>query len=119
MTKVVLSNIFVQIFIIGTVLTFLINQFLEFVDFRARIKNGGKLPAELEKFSAAEVFDREKLAKISAYENAKYYLWIPKSLSSTVLTFILVFSGFYPWMFNVVCRYTGFPNGFLSTYFSF
>ena len=116
MTKVVLSNIFVQIFIIGTVLTFLINQFLEFVDFRARIKNGGKLPAELEKFSAAEVFDREKLAKISAYENAKYYLWIPKSLSSTVLTFILVFSGFYPWIFNVVCRYTGFPNGFLSTY---
>lgn len=117
MTNVVLSNIFVQIFAIGTVVTFLLNHFLEFIDFRARLKNGGKLPAELEEYPAAEAFDRKKLATISAYENAKYFLWIPSSLSGFALTLILVFSGFYPWLFNFVCRYTGFPNGFVSTYF--
>ncbi|MCR5495291.1 MAG: M48 family metallopeptidase [Treponema sp.] len=117
MTNVVLSNIFVQIFAIGTVITFLLNHFLEFIDFRARLKNGGKLPAELEEYPAAEAFDRKKLATISAYENAKYFLWIPSSLSEFALTLILVFSGFYPWLFNFVCRYTGFPNGFVSTYF--
>lgn len=117
MTNVVLSNIFVQIFAIGTVVTFLLNHFLEFIDFRARLKNGGKLPAELEEYPAAEAFDRKKLATISAYENAKYFLWIPSSLSEFALTLILVFSGFYPWLFNFVCRYTGFPNGFVSTYF--
>ena len=33
------------------------------------------------------------------------------------MTLILVFSGFYPWLFNVVCRFTGFPDGYWSTYF--
>lgn len=116
MTNVVLSNVFVQIFAVGTIFTFLLNHFLEFIDLRARLRNGGKLPAELEEFPAAQVFDREKLVKISAYENAKYFLWIPDSLLGFALTLILVFSGFYPWLFNFVCRFTGFPNGFMSTY---
>ena len=40
-TSVNFSNPFVLIFLCGTVATFLINHFLEFIDFRARAKNGG------------------------------------------------------------------------------
>lgn len=117
MTNIVLSNIFIRIFVAGTILSFIIKHFLEFIDFYARLKNGGKLPLELENIPAASVFDREKLAKISAYENAKYLFWIPKSLCGLAITLILVLSGFYPWLFNVVTRYTGYPFGFASTYF--
>ena len=117
MTNIVLSNIFIRIFVAGTILSFIIKHFLEFIDFYARLKNGGKLPLELENIPAASVFDREKLAKISAYENAKYLFWIPKSLCGLAITLILVLSGFYPWLFNVVTRYTGYPFEFTSTYF--
>ena len=96
MTNIVLSNIFIRIFVAGTILSFIIKHFLEFIDFYARLKNGGKLPLELESIPAASVFDREKLAKISAYENAKYLFWIPKSLCGLAITLILVLSGFYP-----------------------
>ena len=116
MTNIVLSNIFIRIFVAGTILSFIIKHFLEFIDFYARLKNGGKLPLELENIPAASVFDREKLAKISAYENAKYLFWIPKSLCGLAITLILVLSGFYPWLFNVVTRYTGYPFEFTSTY---
>ncbi|MBE6360054.1 MAG: hypothetical protein E7059_01200, partial [Treponema bryantii] len=72
------SNPFVIIFFVGTILSFLINHFLEFIDYKARKTNGGKLPAELQDISlAVETFDTKKLKSICDYENAKYFLWIP------------------------------------------
>lgn len=117
MEKVVFTNPFVIVFVIGTALTFLLKHFLEFIDWKARVKNGGNLPERLKSIPAASVLDAEKLKKISAYEDAKYFFWIPRSLCTVFLTFVLVLSGFYPWLFNLVCRFTGFPAGFWSTYF--
>lgn len=117
MTNIVLSNLFIKIFIAGTLISFAINHLLEFIDMRARIKNSGKLPEELNGIAEAAVFDTEKLAKISAYENAKYFFWIPRSICSLALTLILVFSGYYPWLFNMTCRLTGFPSDLFSSYF--
>lgn len=117
MEKIVISNPFVIVFICGTVLSFLINHFLEFIDWRARVKNGGKLPEELKAIPESSVFDEEKLAKISNYENAKYFFWIPRSFVDIALTLALVLTGFYPWLFMKVCLITGFPNGYWSTYF--
>lgn len=119
MQKIVFSNPFIIIFLVGTVLSFLINHFLEFIDWRARVKNGGKLPEELKEIPASKVFDEEKLKNITDYENAKYFYWIPSSVCSFALTLILVVSGFYPWLFNVVCRITGTPQGFSGTFFCF
>ena len=50
MEKIVIGNPFVIIFAAGTLVSFLINHVLEFVDWRARVKNGGKLPDELNGF---------------------------------------------------------------------
>ena len=49
-----LSNPFILIFVCGTVATFLINHFLEFIDFRARAKNGGNIPEVLQKIPAGQ-----------------------------------------------------------------
>ncbi len=117
MEKIVISNPFVIVFVCGTLLSFLINHFLEFIDWRARVKSGGKLPEELKEIPEASVFDEEKLAKISSYENTKYFFWIPRSVIALVVTLALVFSGFYPWLFMKICRITGFPGGYWSTYF--
>ena len=81
------SNPFVLIFLIGTIASFLINHFLEFIDYKARKKNGGTLPKELQEIPAANVFDQEKLKKISEYENAKYFAWIPSYMNSFFLWF--------------------------------
>ena len=75
------------------------------------------MPSELKEIDAASCFDTEKLANICAYKNAKYFSWIPASIVGLAITLVLVCTGFYPWLFNVVCRVTGTPNGFGSTYF--
>lgn len=106
--SVELTNPFVLIFLIGTVLSFIINQYLEFIDYKARCKNGGNLPEQLKNIPlATETFDTEKLAKISKYENAKYFSYIPSSICSLVLTLLLILFGFYPWVFNTVCTWFG------------
>ncbi len=106
---VIFNNPFVLVFLIGSLVSFLINQFLEFIDFKARKKNGGSLPDELKNIPlAVQTFDTEKLAKISEYENAKYYAWIPFSICNFILTILLVVFGFYPWIFNVICSWTNF-----------
>ena len=98
-----LTNPFVLIFLCGTVATFLINHFLEFIDFRARAKNGGSIPEILQKIPlAAETFDTEKLKKISAYEDAKYFKWCVSSVFTIVLELALVIFGFYPFVFNFI-----------------
>ena len=111
------NNPFVIIFLAGTLLSFLIHHFLEFIDYRARIKNGGQLPQELASIPLAqETFDKEKLAKISEYENAKYFAWIPSSISSLLLDLALVIFGFYPFIFNLVTSWVGFPQTFGNTW---
>ena len=106
-----LSNPFVLIFLCGTVATFLINHFLEFIDYRARAKNGGRIPDVLQKIPlAVETFDTEKLKNISAYEDAKYFKWCVSSFFTTALDLALVIFGFYSLVFNFICGITGFDE---------
>lgn len=115
-----LSNPFVLIFLCGTAATFLINHFLEFIDFRSRVKNGGRIPDLLQKIPlAAETFDTEKLKNISAYEDAKYFKWCISSVLTTILDLALVIFGFYPFVFNFICSLTGFPSTIGNSFFSF
>ena len=115
-----LTNPFVLIFLCGTVATLLINHFLEFIDYRARTKNGGSIPEVLQKIPlAAETFDTEKLKKISAYEDAKYFKWCISSVLMMALDLALVIFGFYPFVFNFVCGITGFPSGIGNSFCAF
>ena len=114
------SNPFVFIFLVGSLLSFLINHFLEFIDYKARCKNAGKLPEELQKIELArQTFDTEKLKKICDYENAKYFSWIPASFCTIILDIALVLFGFYPWCFNIICKLTGFPSTIGSSFLCF
>ena len=113
------SNPFVLIFLIGTIASFLIHHFLEFIDYKARKKNGGTLPKELQEIPAANVFDQEKLKKISEYENAKYFAWIPSSVCNLVLDFALIIFGFYPFIFDKICLVSGFPSSIGSCFVCF
>jgi len=65
-----LSNIFVILFLVGTGVHFVLNQILEFVDYRARLLHGTEIPPELTGY-----LDGEKLSQTVQYENAKYFLW--------------------------------------------
>ena len=115
-----LSNPFVLIFVCGTIATFLINHFLEFIDFRARAKNGGSIPAVLQKIPlAVETFDTEKLKNISAYEDAKYFKWCISSVLMMALDLALVLFGFYPFVFNFICGITGFPSTIVNSFLAF
>ncbi len=115
-----LTNPFVLIFLFGTIATFLINHFLEFIDFRARAKNGGRIPDLLQKIPlTAETFDTQKLKNISAYEDAKYYKWCISSIFTTLLDLALVSFGFYPMIFNSICGITGFPSTIGNSFFAF
>ena len=113
------SNPFVLTFLIGTIASFLIHHFLEFIDYKARKKNGGTLPKELQEIPAANVFDQEKLKKISEYENAKYFAWIPSSVCNLVLDFALILFGFYPFIFDKICLISGFPSSIGSCFVCF
>ena len=115
-----LSSPFVLIFLCGTIATFLINHFLEFIDFRARAKNGSKIPEVLQTIPIAEeTFDTEKLKNISAYEDAKYFKWCVSSAFTTLLDLALVIFGFYPFVFDFVCGITGFPSGIGNSFCAF
>jgi len=114
------TNPFVLVFIIGSFLSFLINQFLEFIDYRARCKNGGQLPEELKNIPLAqEKFDTATLKQICEYENAKYFAWIPSSICSFVLDLGLVIFGFFPFVFNLVSGWTGFPQTIGNSFLCF
>lgn len=111
---------FIIIFLVGTIISFLINQILELVDFHSRIRNGSKIPEVLESVPGAyEQFSPEKLEKIVAYENEKYFMWIPYSFMTMIMVLSLVLFGFYPWVFDLSCRITGFPHSFWSLFFCY
>ena len=115
-----LSNPFVLIFLCGTIATLLINHFLEFIDYRARVKNGGSIPDILQKIPlAVETFDTEKLKNISAYEDAKYFKWCISSVLMMALDLALVIFGFYPFIFNFICSITGFPSTIGNSFAAF
>ena len=120
MFSVDFSSPFVIIFIAGTVITFLIDNLLEFLDYRSRVKHGAKIPEVLKDVPYAEdFFSQEKLDKIVRYENTKYYWWIPENLVSILLTLILVIFGFYPIVFKWSCAITGYPHSFWSLFFCY
>ena len=116
MNKIVISNPYIIVFIVGTVLSFIVDFFLDFSNWRHRKTHGGTLPEELKNIPASSVFDAEKLSKITGYKNEKYYLSLPFGILSFALTLSLVLSGFYPWIFNLVCRLTGAPNTWLNSW---
>ena len=116
MNRIDFYNAFIIVFLAGTIVSFLINQFLEWIDFRGRCRSGGEIPSVLKNIPESSCFDFEKLRKICAYKNAKYFAWIPSSVLGTALSLALVCTGFYPWLFNVVCRITGTPGSFVSSY---
>lgn len=120
MFSVCFSNPFVLVFIAGSILTLIVNNVLEFLDYRSRVKNGAKIPEVLKYIPGTEeTFSSEKLEKILQYENAKYKFWIPYAIFSAVLTFVLVCCGFYVWVFELSCKVTGYPHSFWSLFFCY
>lgn len=115
-----LNNPFVIVFFAGTLFTFFMNHFLEFIDYKNRQKNGGRLPEILKKYPlAAGTFDEEKLKKISAYEDDKYKFWVFKSPLFLLMNLLLVFSGFYPWLLGKIVSFTGIPSTFGPAFLCF
>lgn len=116
MSNINYSNIFILIFLIGTFISFLINHFLEFIKWKATKKSGGKIPEELSSIPAAECFDSQKLEKIALYKEAQYKFFIPNSFVELGLTLFLVCAGFYPWLFETVCVWTGNPSNYGNSF---
>lgn len=114
------KNPFVLIFLCGSFISFVIKHFLEYSDFKERQKNGGAIPDVLLQVPGAkELFDTEKLKKICAYENAKYFSWIPSSVVQLILSFALVIFGFYPFVFNKLVSVFGIPQTVFSSFICF
>lgn len=98
------SNIFVIIFIIGTVFSFSLNMLLERLDFTFRKNHGREIPEIL-----SQHVDFQTLDKTCLYEDAKYRLWIPSSILETILSLYLVFCGFYPALIERIWTWTDNP----------
>ena len=96
------TNIFIIIFLAGTALDFLLDYTLEYIDFKYRAKNGRKIPSELEGH-----IDEATLDKTCRYEDALYKLWVPKNIVSKAVTLTLLFTGFYPFVFENIWNLTG------------
>ncbi len=107
MRAVEFNNIFVIIFLAGTVFHFILNQVLENIDFRYRKENGRKVPPELEGHIDAQTLD-----KTCRYEDARYRLWVPENIVSLAVNLALIFSGFYPFVFESLWKLTS--SSFLS-----
>ena len=96
------TNIFVILFITGTLINFILDFTLNRISYRHRNKHGTEIPQELE-----GLVEQEKLEKTVAYKNARYYLWIPNVIVKTVLTLVLVLCGFYNWLYMLLWNWTG------------
>ena len=101
------SNIFVIIFIVGTIFSFLLEMLLERIDFSFRKKHGREIPEIV-----SSHVDSDTLNKTCLYEDAKYRLWIPSSILETLLSFYLVFCGFYPVLIERIWTWT--DNSFFA-----
>ena len=78
------SNIFVLIFICGTLFSFFLDMILERIDFSFRKKHGRELPEILTGY-----VDSDTLEKTCRYEDAKYNLWIPSNILELLLSYYL------------------------------
>lgn len=95
------SNYFIWIFIGGTLVNFFLNYTLERIDFSFRKKHGREIPQIL----SGQV-DEAILDKTCAYEDSKYRLMVPRALFEILVSFYLVFSGFYPAIFAHILTWT-------------
>ena len=103
------SNIFIIIFLAGSIVTASLSFVLEAIDYKARKRNGGILPDILKKYPESSVFDQEKLARITEYENAKFFAWIPRYALAFILKVSLVVFGYYILIYNLVISWFGMP----------
>jgi STE24 endopeptidase len=93
---------FLLIFVLASVFSFLLDEALEFVDYRARKRDGGRVPKEL--FGYA---DSKLLKRTAAYENEKYRLFVPEHAAQFILSLVLVFSGYYVFVYKQLMLATG------------
>lgn len=96
------SNIFVILFISGSIINFSLDFFLNRVNYRHRLNHGLEIPPELQ-----GLVEEDKLRKTVAYKNARYYLWIPKAILNVVLSLLLVLCGFYNWLYMLLWTWSG------------
>ena len=106
---VVFGNVFIIVFLAGSIITAVLSFVLEAIDYKARKRNGGILPEILKKYPESAVLDEQKLAKITEYENAKFFAWIPRYTLSFILKICLVLFGFYVFVYNLVISWFGEP----------
>ena len=95
------SSVFFILFLAGTVFDFVLNQFLEASDFFFRKKHGKQIPERLKDFLNAQ-----ELEKTCAYEDAKYFVWIPSNILNFILKLALVLSGFYVFLYENFYNFT-------------
>ena len=101
------THIFFILYLVGSIIDFGVNQWLEYIDFRHRKKHGREIPPEF-----AEFIDAATVEKTCQYEDARYKYWLPKNILGFAIGIALVFSGFYPFLFNSICSWT--QNTFLT-----
>ena len=99
-SKIDISNIFIILFLVGTIFSFLIENGLEVLNFYFRKKHGKEIPENLK-----EHFDEQTIEKTILYENAKFKLGLQSEIFSLLLPLYLVFSGFYPAVFAKLMSY--------------
>ncbi len=105
----VYSNFFVVLFLVGTIYDLILHQILEYIDYINRKKHGREIPPEL-----ADYIDDDRLDLIIRYEDAKYFLWVPRSIISTLFTLLFVLSGFYVSVFDFFWKLT--QNTFFTSF---
>lgn len=96
------TNIFLILFLAGTVLDFIVNFILERIDYNFRQSKGREIPGEV-----AEFFDAETVEKTVLYENAGYSLWVPEAFVSCALGIYLVLCGYYPFCLDFAVSLSG------------
>lgn len=93
---------FLLVFVLASSFSFLLEEVLEFIDYRARKRNGGKVPKELFGY-----VDSKLLKRTAAYEDEKYRLYIPEHCAGFVLSLVLVLSGYYVAVYRQLFLVTG------------
>lgn len=120
MISVEISNPFIIIFLVGSILTYFINLLLEIGDYSFRKKNYGKIPSQMEEIKGIhEIFTEEKLKKINDYENSKFFLFLPSSFCNLILSLSLVVFGFYPFILNFLTSFINITDHIGTTFLVF
>lgn len=96
-----MTNVFVILFLVGTSAQFALQFVLEYVSFAFRKKHGREIPEVVREYIEPAVLD-----KTCRYKDAKYRAWIPQTILELLLSFYLVFSGFFPAVFEILLGVT-------------